>query len=276
MDPHERDRTGTSAPEERSWTEANRAHWEAQAEAHGTASDASWGDRHAMELEVRNLLPHVPAGGRVLDGGCANGASTFRLLEGRPAAIHVFDLSPRMIAAARRAAVTADPDGVIAFAEADILHLPEPDAAFDLACTIRVLINLPGWSAQQRAIQEIHRVLRPGGRYVLTEEFAGSLRNLNGLRALAGLPALTPRPFNRPLEEEDLESFVSPFFVVEDVARFLSPYFVATRFLRDLALAGNEPPSYDSPLHRAAAALPVTARSGDFGGIKSYVLRKRP
>jgi SAM-dependent methyltransferase len=239
------------------------------------ASDASWGDRHAMELEVRNLLPHVPAGGRVLDAGCANGATTFRLLAGRPAQIRAFDRSPRMIAAARRAAVTADPGRVIAFFEGDILDVPEPDAVFDLASTIRVLINLPGWPAQQLAIREIHRVLRPGGRYVLTEEFAGSIGKLNDVRALAGLPALTPRPFNRPLEEEALESFVAPLFDVVDIARFMSPYFVATRFLRDLALAGDEPPSYDTPLHRAAAALPVTARSGDFGGIKAYVLRKR-
>jgi ubiquinone/menaquinone biosynthesis C-methylase UbiE len=273
MNRRERERTA-SAAEEHAWTEANRAHWEAQASAHGTASAASWGDRYAMDLEVRNLLPHVPPGGRVLDAGCANGATTFRLLERGPAEVHGYDLSPQMIAAARRAAVTADPGGVIAFGEADILDLPEADATFDLACTIRVLINLPGWSAQQRAIGEIHRVLRPGGRYVLTEEFAGSLRNLNGLRALAGLPALSPRPFNCPLEEEDLESFVAPLFAIEEVAPFLSPYFVATRFLRDLALAGDEGPSYDSALHRAAAELPVTARSGDFGGIKCYVLRK--
>jgi ubiquinone/menaquinone biosynthesis C-methylase UbiE len=189
--------------------------------------------------------------------------------------VRAFDRSPQMIAAARLAAVTADPGGVITFFEADILDVPEPDASFDLASTIRVLINLPGWPAQQQAIQGIHRVLRPGGLYVLTEEFAGSLRNLNALRALAGLPALSPRPFNRPLEEDALESFLSPLFAIEEIARFMSPYFVATRFLRDLSLAGNEPPSYDSALHRAAAELPVTARSGDFGGIKCYVLRKR-
>ena len=275
VDPDDEKRAG-AAPEERSWTEGNRAHWEAQAAAHGTAGAASWGDGHAMELEVKNLLPHVPQGGRVLDAGCANGATTFRLLEGRPAAVRAFDRSPQMIEAARRAAVAADPGGVIGFFEADILDVPEPDATFDFACTNRVLINLPGWPAQRQAIQEIHRMLRPGGVYVLTEEFAGSLRNLNALRALAGLPALTPRPFNRLLEEEALESFLSPLFATQEIARFMSPYFVATRFLRDLALTGDEPPSYDSALHRAAAALPVTSRSGDFGGIKAYVLRKRP
>jgi SAM-dependent methyltransferase len=264
----------SSGPEDRSWSDANQAHWEAQATAHGMAGAASWDDRHAMELEVRNLLRHVPAGGRVLDAGCANGATTFRLLERQPAAVRAFDRSPRMIAAARQAAATADRRRVIAFFVADILEIPEPDATFDLASTIRVLINLPGWSAQRRAIQEIHRVLRPGGRYVLSEEFAGSVRNLNALRALAGLPPLGARPFNRPLEEEDLERFVAPLFAIEAVERFLSPYFVATRFLRDLALVGDEPPCWDSALHRAAATLPVTARSGDFGGIKSYVLRK--
>jgi SAM-dependent methyltransferase len=254
--------------------EQNLEHWESQAALHGAAPAASWDDRYAMELEVRNLLPWVDYGDRVLDAGCANGATTFRLLERRPASVRAFDLSPRMVAAAREAALREDPEGVVAFSEGNILEIGEPDGAFDLAYTIRVLINLPGWPVQQRAIREIHRVLRPGGRYVLTEEFAGSLRNLNGLRALGGLPPLVPRHFNRPLEEEALESFLAPLFAVEEVARFASPYFVATRFLRDLCSSGHEPPSYDSALHRAAAALPVNARSGDFGGIKAYVLRK--
>jgi len=253
----------------------NRAHWEAQAKAHDTEADASWGDAHAMELEVANLLPHIHAGARVLDAGCANGFTTFRVLEKAPAAVHAFDFSPRMIDAARRAAATRDPLGKVKLYEGNILDIHEPDGTFDVAYAVRVLINLPGWPAQAKAIREMHRVLRPGGKYLLTEGFAGSMRKLNGLRALADLPPIAPPSFNIWIEESELEELARPLFEIETVSRFMSPYYVATRFLRELTLAGGEPASYDSPLHRVAAALAVTARSGDFGGIKTYVLVKR-
>lgn len=253
----------------------NEAHWVGTAAAHGAKHDASWKDGGAMELEFRNLLPFVRAGDRVLDAGCANGYTTFRLLCNRPSVLHAFDTCAPMIAAARKAAAACDSQGRISFYRADIREIPEPAGDFDLVYAIRVLINLPDWGRQRRAIREMHRVLKPGGCYFLSEAFEGSQRNLNRLRDLAGLPPLRSPSFNLYLEEKDLEGFVSEFFEIERILRFSSAYYVATRFLRDLTLRGDEPPDYDSPVHRLARDFPFTDRNGDFGIQKAYVLRKK-
>lgn len=227
-----------------------------------------------MELETANLLRFAGTGTTVLDAGCANGYTTFEVAMHGPARIHAFDYSMEMVQAARAAAATRDPNGIIEFSHGNILEIAEPDGSFDVAYAIRVLINLPDWHHQQVAIREMHRVLKPGGVFVLTEGFAGSMRKLNALRALADLKPIAAPSFNVWLEEEALEAAVEPLFEVAEVSRFMSPYYVATRFLREL-VSDDDKPCYDSELHRLAKTLPVTARSADFGGIKAYVLRKR-
>ena len=56
-----------------------------------------------------------------------------------------------------------------ATAAADALRLPFPDASLDFVYTVGVLHHLPGWDAQARAVEEVARVLKPGGRFVVHE-----------------------------------------------------------------------------------------------------------
>ena len=48
-------------------------------------------------------------------------------------------------------------------AQASATHLPFVDAVFDLVTSFDVLVQLPGEGADEQAIREMHRVLRPGG-----------------------------------------------------------------------------------------------------------------
>jgi len=89
---------------------------------------------------------------RVLDAGCGN--AEFSVLIAAPTVICV-DLSP---AAARAARVLGRASGV-----ADIQSLPFHDAAFDVVVCNWVLYHVPD---RDRAIAELARVLRPGGRFV--------------------------------------------------------------------------------------------------------------
>ncbi|HET6399347.1 MAG TPA: class I SAM-dependent methyltransferase, partial [Candidatus Thermoplasmatota archaeon] len=54
------------------------------------------------------------------------------------------------------------------WAAADAQALPFRDGAFDLAYTVNVLHHLKR-GEQERALRELHRVLRPGGRLVVAE-----------------------------------------------------------------------------------------------------------
>ncbi len=254
--------------------QANWAHWEGNAKQYGCDHSASWGDKCAIELEIESLLQQLSPGGRWLDAGCANGYTTFRALAGGPDEIHALDFSPTMIGQARKVQSRFDPDRRISFTHGNVLGIDEPDISFDQAYTIRVLINLPSWNAQQQAIREIHRVLKPGGRYILSEAFSGSRERLNALRRAADLPPLRVPQFNLYLQEERLEVFLAGLFRVEKVVRFSSLYYVATRFLRELAIEPHEPPDYNHPINEFAAGLTPSSRGGDFGIQKVYVLSR--
>jgi SAM-dependent methyltransferase len=53
--------------------------------------------------------------------------------------------------------------------QADAQALPFPDASFDFAYSINAFHHLPSRAAQERAVREIVRVLRPGGVFILHE-----------------------------------------------------------------------------------------------------------
>jgi SAM-dependent methyltransferase len=98
----------------------------------------------------------------VLDVGCGEGRFC-RMLTERGARTIGIDPTPGLIAAAR----ARQPAGV--FHEAPAESLPLPDASVDLAVTYVTLLDIPDF---RRAIREMARVLRPGGRCVVA--------NLNG------------------------------------------------------------------------------------------------
>ncbi len=252
----------------------NWLHWEENAKRCGADHSASWGDKWCMKLEIANLLTHLSSGGRWLDAGCANGFTTFHMLQRPPDEVFALDFSPVMIDEASKLQAERDPKRKITFRHGNILDIPASTESFDQAYTVRVLINLPSWDAQCRAIREIHRVLKPGGRYILSEAFAGSLEKLNALRKAADLPPLPAPTFNLYLQEQALQSFLPGLFKVIKVERFSSLYYVATRFLHELASLPGEHPNYNTPFNEFGADLEVGPRAGDFGIQKAYILSK--
>ena len=96
--------------------------------------------------------------GRALDVACGTGRHSGRLAERGHAVVGV-DMSAEMLLAARRAV----PSG--RFVEGDVRALPFPTGAFDAAVCALALGHLP---ALNGAVGELARVVRPGGRVVLS------------------------------------------------------------------------------------------------------------
>ncbi len=101
----------------------------------------------------------VHPGQKVLDVACGTGvvAITARL-EG--ATVTGLDLTPELLAVAKESAAVADLDDIV-WAEGDVENLPFPDGAFDTVLSQFGHIFAP---RPEVAVQEMLRVLRPGGR----------------------------------------------------------------------------------------------------------------
>lgn len=120
----------------------------------------------SLERYMRENLPSLPTGARVLDAGCGTGLLTLALLRvlRRPAEITAVDLSGRSLQTARKAVQKQKHDSrhKISFVQANALTLPFADDSFDLVVTSGVLEYLP----LREGLGEMARVLAPGGHLV--------------------------------------------------------------------------------------------------------------
>lgn len=110
--------------------------------------------------------PAPPGGGSALDAGCGTGFQSALLTElGWDA--HGIDVSAGLLAVARRRLPAAS------FALASVETLPYPDARFDAVVCCGSTLSFVDDPA--RALAEMGRVLRPGGRLLLDCEHRPSL-----------------------------------------------------------------------------------------------------
>lgn len=132
-------------------------------------------------------LAQIAPGERVLDFGCGTGDLTLRAkaLSGLDGPVSGIDASPEMIAVARRKA--ARKGASVDFRVAAVEALPFPDASFDVAISSLVMHHLPQ-DLQTRALAEVHRVLKPGGRLLIVD-----FRPPSGLLRYFLLPYLVHR-----------------------------------------------------------------------------------
>src|SRR6516162_1316336 len=124
----------------------------------------AWFNRLIDDLQFRALrralaLAAVPPGARFLDVGCGTGRWV-RRYEERGFSVVGVDATIGMLQIAR-ARRTRSPL-VVGLAE----NLPFSDAAFDCVSDITVVQHFP-YELQTRALQEMIRVLKPGGRLIL-------------------------------------------------------------------------------------------------------------
>lgn len=94
------------------------------------------------------------------------GIGTGRNLQHYPQGVRLtgVDLSPEMLAIARRRSATLGRDADLRVEDAESLDLP--DESFDTVVSTLTMCSIPEYRA---ALAEVRRVLRPGGRLVMVE-----------------------------------------------------------------------------------------------------------
>ncbi len=102
----------------------------------------------------------------VLEVGCGRGVGTEIILERFGAAtVHGFDLDPDMVEQARQR-LAPYPGARWQVSVGDASSIASEDAAFDAVFDFGIIHHVPEW---RKAVSEVCRVLRPGGRFFFEE-----------------------------------------------------------------------------------------------------------
>ena len=162
----------------------------------------TFADVRVRRTEWRWLESKLPPGGEaaVLDVGCGCGGllSAISSRIGRGVGL---DVSERMLARARKRNA-GDPR--VSFALGDAAQAPFADGSFDVAVSFLSLHYL----AWPRAIDEIMRVLTPGGRLLCVDMVASPVRRRELHRLAAGKAAVTAQHLLQPRFAANLRALV--------------------------------------------------------------------
>lgn len=145
--------------------------WELAAPAYDFLTRIARWDRHTA-LIASEIASGAPSAPRILDVGTGPGTSASGLARALASARIVgLDVSTNMLRIARRRLATSRHLAERTdFVLGDALALPFPNGSIDAAAGQSLLYLLPD---RRRALAEVARVLRPGGRLVLLEPRAG-------------------------------------------------------------------------------------------------------
>ena len=150
-----------------------------------------WSSLVSKKRLCERLVTALALGGDecVLDAGCGRGlaliACAKKLTSGKAVGVDLWAAKDQSNNNPQATLANAAAEGVadrVTVETGDITKLPFPDASFDAIISMIVLHNIPSRDGRDRALRELVRVLKPGGRMVIfdllhTARYAQVLRD---------------------------------------------------------------------------------------------------
>jgi demethylmenaquinone methyltransferase/2-methoxy-6-polyprenyl-1,4-benzoquinol methylase len=179
-------------------------------------------DRSWRALLVR--MARLPPAARVLDAACGTGDLAVAFARGAPGCrVAGVDFAAHMVRRGRRKLARLGLRGRISLEVGDVLQLPFQSGSFDAVGMAFGLRNIP---ERERAVAEMLRVLKPGGR-LLVLEFVPPARTLAGRLYRLYLGRLMPLVGGLVSG-----SFRTYRYLYASVAAFLTPPQLASLLVR--------------------------------------------
>lgn len=137
----------------------------------------------------------VHDGWTMLDVGCGGGFTIRRLLkQSRGAQVYGIDISEESVAKARK--VNADVlDKQVFIVQGSAENLPYEDSQFDLVTAVETVYF---WPDLPHCLQQVHRVLKPGGKFAILVEVVDS--DSKWTNVVEGMTAYTPEQLKQLLD----------------------------------------------------------------------------
>jgi len=184
--------------------------------------DWDWGEG-SYETTARQLEPAaaravevagIQAGERVVDVGCGTGNAAL-LAARRGATVTAVDPSQRLLDAARERAAAEGASVTLAVGEG--ARIPADDGSFDVAVAVFSVIFAPD---ADRCVAELLRVVRPGGRVVVTSwQPAGAIFEASELLREGEPPRSSPW-----INERGIQGLFAPYGVTPSVEQATLPF----------------------------------------------------
>lgn len=246
-------------------------HYKAEARRWGASPCSTMDDETIREKETELVVGFIKkfasSNAVVFDLGCGNGYTLSVLAEKCPKNEYLgFDICGELLQIANGRNLGRN----CRFYNSYITNMDILGKTVDAIYTQRCLINLLTWEEQKEALNEIHRMLKPGGYYLMLECFIDGHENYNKARGECGLPKIEIAPYNKYIDKEGFIQHIKGKFKVVEYSNFLSTHYFIARVLHSLVTKEKQVKNTEF-VKFFTRLLP---QCGNYSPLQSYVLRR--